>query len=113
MLLAVFSILAFLMPAAPAALADTPTPASVTIAGSLQSELGCAGDWDPACAATHLVFDASDDIWQATFDVPAGGWEYKAALNGSWDENYGLNAVPGGANIPVNLDCGNAGQILL
>jgi hypothetical protein len=43
---------------------DTPDPASVTIAGSLQSELGCAGDWMPDCAATHLTYDASDGIWQ-------------------------------------------------
>ena len=30
------------------------------------------------------------------FSVPAGSWEYKAALNDSWDENYGLNAQPDG-----------------
>ncbi len=60
--------------------ANTPAPTSVTIAGSLQSELGCPGDWDPSCAATHLVYDASDDVWQRTFDVPAGDWEYKARL---------------------------------
>jgi hypothetical protein len=29
--------------------------------------------------------------------------EYKAALNDSWAENYGLNAQPNGANIPLNL----------
>jgi len=84
-------------------LANTPNPTSVTIAGSLQSELGCAGDWDPACAATHLTYDTGDDVWQGTFSVPSGGWEYKAALNDSWDENYGLHAAPGGDNIPLNL----------
>ena len=78
-------------------------PATVTIAGSLQSELGCAGDWDPACAATHLAFDATDGVWQGTFGVPAGNWEYKAALNGTWDENYGANATRGGDNIPLTL----------
>jgi hypothetical protein len=26
---------------------DTPPPLSVTVAGSLQSELGCPGDWQP------------------------------------------------------------------
>ena len=57
----------------------TTTPTSVTIAGSLQSELGCGGDWDPGCAATHLGYDADDDVWQGVFNVPAGGWEYKAA----------------------------------
>jgi len=78
-------------------------PASVTIAGSLQSEAGCAGDWDPACAATHLTYDASDDVWQGAWNIPAGGYEYKAALNDSWDVNYGKNAVPNGANIPLSL----------
>src|SRR5712664_7666 len=85
-----------------------PQPASVTIAGSLQSKLGCAGDWDPACAATHLAFDATDTVWQGTFSVPAGSWEYKAALNGTWDENYGANATRGGANIGLNLATASA-----
>jgi pullulanase len=79
-------------------------PASVTIAGSLQSELGCPGDWQPECSATHLTFDATDGIWQQSFDVPAGSWEYKAALNGSWGENYGLNATFNGPNVPLSLD---------
>ena len=76
-------------------------PTSVTIAGSLQSEAGCPEDWNPACATTHLAFDASDDVWQGTFTIPAGSYEYKAALNDAWDENYGLHAAPGGANIPL------------
>ena len=87
----------------PAAADHTADPTNVTVAGSLQSELGCAADWDPTCAATHLDFDAEDDAWQATFDVPAGGYEYKAALNDAWDENYGANATRDGANIPLNL----------
>jgi glycosidase len=78
-------------------------PATVTIAGSLQSELGCPGDWMPDCAATHLIFDADDGVWQATFALPAGSYEYKAALNDSWDENYGLGAVRDGPNIPLVL----------
>ena len=94
---------AWLAPVTPALANHTPNPASVTIAGSLQSELGCAGDWDPACAATHLAYDAGDDVWQGSWSVPAGSYEYKAALNDNWDENYGLNAAPGGANIPLSL----------
>lgn len=81
----------------------TPAPTSVTIAGDLQSELGCGVDWDPTCAATDLTYDAIDDVWQAAFNVPAGNWNYKAALNHSWDENYGLNAAFNGANIPLSL----------
>ena len=81
----------------------TPEPTSVTIVGSLQSEMGCAWDWDPACAGAHLTYDANDDVWRGTWPLPAGNWEYKAALNDSWDENYGLHATPGGANIPLNM----------
>ncbi len=93
-------------PAAPGniAFADhTPPPTSVAIVGSLQSELGCPGDWAPDCANTFLTYDVEDDVWQASWTVPAGSWEYKAALNGTWTENYGANATPSGANIPLNL----------
>jgi pullulanase len=81
----------------------TPDPTSVTVAGSLQSELGCPDDWQPGCASTYLTFDPEDDVWHATFNIPAGSWEYKAALNNSWDENYGANATLNGANIGLNL----------
>ena len=50
----------------------TADPASVTIAGSLQSELGCPGDWQPDCATTYLAYDSGDDVWQGVFSVPAG-----------------------------------------
>ncbi len=96
-------LLVMLLSSGAALAADTPPPSSVTIAGSLQSELGCPGDWQPECAATHLTYDVDDAVWQGTFSVPAGSWEYKAALNGSWDENYGANAIRNGANIALSL----------
>src|SRR5206468_6619018 len=61
---------------APVALAShRPNPTSVTIAGSLQSEVGCSGDWQPDCAASHLTYDANDDVWQGVCAVPAGSYE--------------------------------------
>jgi len=81
------------------AMAAQPT---VRIPGSYQSEAGCAGDWDPACDATKLTYDAIGDVFKGTFTIGvAGDYEYKAALNGTWDENYGLHAVRGGDNIPL------------
>jgi pullulanase-type alpha-1,6-glucosidase len=80
-----------------------PALPSVAIVGSLQDELGCPSDWQPDCAATHLTFDAEDGVFQATFSLPAGSYEYKAALNDSWDENYGANAQANGPNIPLDL----------
>ena len=94
---AVVMVASLLVPAAKVVAAD---PSSVTIAGSLQSEIGCSGDWDPGCAASHLTYDAGDDVWQGTFLVPTGSYGYKAALNDTWDESYGL---PNGDNIPLNL----------
>ena len=82
---------------------DTAPPTSVTIAGTVQSKLGCAADWQPACDKTFLRYDPAADVWSATFDLPAGDYEYKAALNGSWDENYGAKAQRGGGNIPLSL----------
>ena len=79
----------------------TSDPASVAIAGSLQSELGCPDDWLPDCSNTELAFDADDGVWQAGYTVPAGAYEYKAALNDSWAENYGANAIFDGPNIPL------------
>ena len=100
-----------LLPAATAS--HTPAPLSVTVAGSLQSEAGCPGDWDPACAVTHLSFDASDDVWQGTFSLPAGNYEYKAALNDAWTENYGLQGSVERGEHPREPAVGGLRQVLL
>ncbi|WP_341941190.1 pullulanase-type alpha-1,6-glucosidase [Microbacterium sp. LWH10-1.2] len=73
----------------------------VTVPGSLNSEMGCAGDWDPACEKAALTLRA-DGVWAGTFDLPAGDYEYKAAINGSWAINYGANGAPDGSNIAVH-----------
>ena len=82
---------------------NTPEPESVTIAGTIQSKLGCGGDWQPDGAQTFLAYHADADLWTAEFVLPAGKYEYKVALNASWGENYGLNAKRDGPNIPLNL----------
>lgn len=79
------------------------SPTTVTVAGSMQSELGCASDWNPSCATTNLTYDSSDDVWQKNFQIIAGSYEYKAAIDGSWTENYGANAQPNGSNISLTL----------
>ncbi|NJL93410.1 MAG: pullulanase-type alpha-1,6-glucosidase [Anaerolineae bacterium] len=81
-------------------------PTSVTLAGSFQDELGCANDWAPECEATFMEYNAGNDIWSATLEVPAGEWEYKAALNATWDVSYGANAnaAGGSSNVTLSLD---------
>jgi hypothetical protein len=83
-----------------------PQPESVTVAGSLNSEMGCPDDWQPACEAAFLTFDPADRLWKLTADLPAGQYEFKAAINGSWDENYGQDGAPNGSNIVVDHDGG-------
>ncbi len=100
-------LLALLLPFNVVQAQSAANPETVTIPGTLQSELGCSGDWQPDCDKTYLVYDAEDDIWQGTFLVQPGndgdkkGSRYKVALNGVWTENYGVNATPGGADIPL------------
>ena len=62
-------------------------PTSVTLVGDLQTELGCGSDWDPTCADTHLI-EQGYGVWREVFTVPAGSWQYKMALNDSWDVSY-------------------------
>jgi glycosidase len=69
--------------------------------GSLQSELGCPGDWQPDCAETELIATATPGVYAAEFTVPAGEYEYKVAVNDAWDESYGLNG--GSDNIPLTV----------
>jgi maltose/maltodextrin transport system substrate-binding protein/arabinogalactan oligomer/maltooligosaccharide transport system substrate-binding protein len=93
--------------AAPVAEAgDTPPedgPQFVGIPGTVQSAIGCAADWTPECPESALMYSAASDVWMATFTLPAGDYEYKAALDGAWDENYGVGGERDGANIALSL----------
>ncbi len=75
----------------------------VNVPGSWQTTAGCSSDWDPACEATALT-DNGDGTFSGTFTIPAGEYEFKVALDGSWGENYGLEGVRDGDNIPLVLE---------
>lgn len=79
-------------------------PESVSVPGSFNAAVGCGGDWAPDCAEIQMTYEADNDWWVASFDIPAGSYEYKVAINGTWDENYGLNAESYGPNIPLVLE---------
>ena len=78
---------------------------TVTLVGSLQSELGCPGDWQPECTATELA-PIGGGVYRGTFTVPAGAYEYKVAIDRSWTENYGAGGARGGGNIPLTAPGG-------
>ena len=92
--------------ALPSAGGDAPPadgPQTVSIPGSLQAAVGCAADWAPDCDKTQLLYSANSDVWMNTFTVPAGDFEYKVAMNNSWDENYGGAADRDGGNVKLSL----------
>jgi hypothetical protein len=79
----------------------------VAIAGSLDDELGCAAEWDPTCDQAQLTLDPTTMVWKlAVTNLLAGTYEFKAALNRGWTENYGADGVPNGGNIIYKHDGG-------
>jgi hypothetical protein len=74
----------------------------VNVPGSYQPGVGCASEWDPACELTVLA-EGPDGLWTASHSLPAGDFEAKVALDGSWVINYGVNGLPDGPNIPFSL----------
>ncbi|WP_064093060.1 pullulanase X25 domain-containing protein [Rossellomorea aquimaris] len=92
----------FAQPFTPFAKAEESTERSVVLVGSMQSELGHDKDWDPAATATQMNH-VGNQLYSYTATIPAGNYEYKIAINGSWDENYGAYGAPGGENIKLEL----------
>ena len=75
----------------------------VGVPGSHQAAAGCAGDWDPACDVTFMSDEDGDGVYTLTITLPAGDYEYKVAMNGGWDENYGVDGEANGSNIMLSL----------
>lgn len=78
-------------------------PNSVVVIGDMQRALGCNTNWSANGTCTRLEFIAGANIWRGTFTIPAGNYEYKIALNGDSDENYGDSATLNGDNITLRL----------
>ena len=98
--------------AATRATADhTPLPSRVTLMGDLMSELGCPGDWDESCDKTDLPRVGDSTVFARVFQVPAGSYQFKVRLNGSWNENYGDSAGTYGLGGNIPLPLGHAARL--
>ena len=76
----------------------------VTFPGSYAAAAGLGADWAPDNTATQAADANNDGVWKFTTNaIPAGSYEFKATVGGSWDENYGKNGQPGGANVPFTV----------
>ncbi len=74
----------------------------VNVPGSWQDEAGCPGEWQPDCETTALT-EGEDGLFTGTFEIPAGDYEAKVALDGGWTINYGVDGVLDGDNYQFSL----------
>jgi maltose-binding protein MalE len=75
----------------------------VNVPGDWQAASGlCDGDWNPACEGTALT-QGDDGLWTGTFELPAGEYQAKVAMDGGWTLNYGVDGVQDGDNYTFTL----------
>jgi maltose-binding protein MalE len=75
----------------------------VNLPGSYQDQAGCGAQWDPACQATAME-EGDDGLYTLIVELPAGEYEFKVALDGSWTVNYGSDGAQDGPNYALVLD---------
>ncbi|RJT78056.1 glycosidase [Arthrobacter cheniae] len=78
-------------------------PQSVALSGDFDPLFGEAGHWSTDLRELQLSYDAGDNSWKQTLQMPAGTYQFKILVNNSWDENYGRYGVRDGANHELHL----------
>lgn len=78
-------------------------PQSVTLSGDFDPLFGEAGHWSSDHRELQLAYDAAGNVWLQTLQLPAGTYQFKILVNGSWEENYGRFGVRDGANHELHL----------
>ncbi|MEW6870219.1 pullulanase-type alpha-1,6-glucosidase [Trueperella pyogenes] len=87
----------------------TPAPSGigrndVVIPGTHQQAMGCSNNWDPACVDSRLTLDGASGLYRGTWKLPKGDYEYKVAIGGSWDVDYGAGGKPKGDNVKYTVN---------
>eukprot|EP00808_Paulinella_micropora_P026282 g55303.t1 len=77
----------------------------VRVVGTVIGAVG-GKDWDPADDVGRMAFDGT--LYTLLLRVPAGLWEWKIALNGTWEVNFGKNGMSGGENIKLKVEAKEA-----
>jgi maltose-binding protein MalE len=75
----------------------------VNVPGSYQAQAGCPGDWQPDCDATAMT-KGDDGLYRSgPFNLTAGDYEAKVAMDGAWTLNYGMDGKQDGDNYKFTL----------
>ena len=64
----------------------------VSFPGTIGAAVGGAA-WGPDDPTVQAA-GRGEGTWTLTGDLPAGSYEFKAAINGAWDETYAIDAPP-------------------
>lgn len=80
----------------------TPAANSVSFPGDYVSKIG-GQDWQPGDAKVQATDAKGDGVWTLTVNLPGGDYNFKVAINGTWDENYGADGKLNGDNIPFTV----------
>ncbi len=84
--------------------AQPPTGLLVTFPGNYAEAAGLGSNWDPANEQTRGTDANNDGVWKfVTNRIPAGSYEFKVTVGGSWAENYGLGGRRDGPNVPFTV----------
>ncbi len=90
-----------------AALIANPLTGMVNVPGSYQNQAGCgegdAGNWKPECDATKMTLGEDGLYHSGPFNLTAGDYEAKVALDGSWTTNYGSDGAQDGPNYTFTM----------
>jgi hypothetical protein len=76
---------------------------SVAVVGTVQTFLGCEGDWNPACDASEMTANGDGTFSITTDAIPAGDYEYKVAIDDDWAINYGIDGARNGDNLTLSV----------
>jgi maltose-binding protein MalE len=80
-----------------------PLTGMINVPGSYQAAAGCPGDWQPDCATTAMTLGDDGLYHSGPFNLVAGTYEFKVALDGAWTTNYGSDGMQDGPNYSVTL----------
>jgi maltose-binding protein MalE len=75
----------------------------INVPGSYQAQAGCPGDWQPDCEATFMTKGDDGLYHSGPFNLKAGDYEAKVALDGGWTLNYGVDGKENGDNYKFSL----------
>ncbi|MEG9247117.1 glycosidase [Arthrobacter sp. Soc17.1.1.1] len=78
-------------------------PQSVALSGDFDPLFGEAGHWSSDLRELQFVWEPTENTWKQTLQLPAGTYQFKILVNGSWAENYGRFGVRDGANHELHL----------